>query len=102
MGKRTIRTKQLLFLHKGEEGHDFPLLKSELLTDRNRQVKTEADIVTLYWNDIKSTKSDRSPNWASIQPLLGMLKRNPITLLNATAQLALTHHLALFLLLPCL
>jgi len=47
----------------------------------------------LTWADIKSTKSEGTPNRLSLQPLFQATSYNPLTLLNATAQVAMSHHL---------
>lgn len=51
------------------------------------------DIREITWKDITANEDVGTPEWLSFKPLFQASGWNPITLLNATAQVALSHHL---------
>lgn len=52
-----------------------------------------SDIVSLEWDAIKASIDVGKPEWLSWKSVFRALNWNPLTLLNATAQAALSHHL---------
>jgi hypothetical protein len=58
----------------------------------NKLIESQ-DIVVLEWEAVKSIKSEAIPNLVQLKHLFQASGYQPIMLLNATAQLELTHHL---------
>jgi len=53
----------------------------------------KGDIVELDWEHVRARKSELTSNWGCYQSLFRCSGYQPLTFLNATAQLALSHHL---------